>query len=129
MEEVPAHVHSRPIVSDVLSRNTSTDPCRRFGRNLFQCYSTAPRRLVEIIDRTSCARQHWGVRDRVEDLILSLDLSVVAYIYIVASADYGDLSRPSYSSWPAYAYSGDLQGPFIWLPYLDRARVPVVRYP
>ncbi|KAI5680818.1 hypothetical protein M9H77_02045 [Catharanthus roseus] len=26
--------------------------CRRFGRNIFQCYSTAPRRLVEIIDRT-----------------------------------------------------------------------------
>ncbi|KAI5653505.1 hypothetical protein M9H77_30692 [Catharanthus roseus] len=68
MEKVPAHVHPGPIVPDVLSRQHEhrssliwsgdhktcyTDlQCRRFGRNLFQCYSTAPRRLVEIIDRT-----------------------------------------------------------------------------
>ncbi|KAI5655233.1 hypothetical protein M9H77_32420 [Catharanthus roseus] len=67
MEEVPAHVHPGPIVTDVLSKQHEhksgliwsgdretcyTDlQCRRFGRNLFQCYSTAPRRLVEIIDR------------------------------------------------------------------------------
>ncbi|KAI5657118.1 hypothetical protein M9H77_25911 [Catharanthus roseus] len=65
MEEVPSHVHSRPIVPDVLSRqhehrsgliwngNHKTCyidlQCRRFGR---KCYSMAPRRLVEIIDRT-----------------------------------------------------------------------------
>ncbi|KAI5678869.1 hypothetical protein M9H77_09819 [Catharanthus roseus] len=61
MEEVPAHVHPGPIVTDVLSRQhehrsgliwsgdretCSTDlQCRCFGRNLFQCYSAAPRRL------------------------------------------------------------------------------------
>ncbi|KAI5681445.1 hypothetical protein M9H77_02673 [Catharanthus roseus] len=58
MEEVPAHVHPGPIVPDVLSRQHEhrsgliwsrdhetyyTDlQCRRFGRNLFQCYSMAP---------------------------------------------------------------------------------------
>ncbi|KAI5675972.1 hypothetical protein M9H77_06922 [Catharanthus roseus] len=68
MEEVPAHVHPGSIVTDVLSRQHEhrsgliwsgdwetcyTDlQCRRFGRNLFQCYSAAPCRLVEIIDRT-----------------------------------------------------------------------------
>ncbi|KAI5662175.1 hypothetical protein M9H77_21498 [Catharanthus roseus] len=68
MEEVPAHVHPGPIVTDVLSRQHKhissliwsgdwetcyTDlQCRRFGRNLFQCYSAAPRRLVKIIDGT-----------------------------------------------------------------------------
>ncbi|KAI5668540.1 hypothetical protein M9H77_18393 [Catharanthus roseus] len=61
MEEVPAHVHPGPIVTDVLSRQHEhrsgliwsgdretcyTDlQCRRFGHNLFQCYSAAPRRL------------------------------------------------------------------------------------
>ncbi|KAI5673058.1 hypothetical protein M9H77_13422 [Catharanthus roseus] len=61
MEEVSAHVHLGPIVPDVLTRQHEhrsgliwsgdhktcfTDlQCRRFGRNLFQCYSTAPRRL------------------------------------------------------------------------------------
>ncbi|KAI5657628.1 hypothetical protein M9H77_26421 [Catharanthus roseus] len=61
-------MHPGPVVTDVLSRQHEhrsdliwsrdretcyTDlPCRRFGRNLFQCYSAAPRRLVEIIDRT-----------------------------------------------------------------------------
>ncbi|KAI5680476.1 hypothetical protein M9H77_01703 [Catharanthus roseus] len=58
MEEVPAHVHPGPIVPDVLSRqhehrfgliwSGDHETCytdlqyRRFGRNLFQCYSTAP---------------------------------------------------------------------------------------
>ncbi|KAI5654278.1 hypothetical protein M9H77_31465 [Catharanthus roseus] len=62
MEEVPGHVHSGPIVTDVLSRQYEhrsgfiwsgdretcyTDlQCRRFGCNLFQCYSAAPRRLT-----------------------------------------------------------------------------------
>ncbi|KAI5673246.1 hypothetical protein M9H77_13610 [Catharanthus roseus] len=61
MEEVPAHVHPGAIVPDVLSRQHEhrsslilsgdretcyTDlQCRRFRRNLFQCYSTTPRRL------------------------------------------------------------------------------------
>ncbi|KAI5661888.1 hypothetical protein M9H77_21211 [Catharanthus roseus] len=61
MEEVPAHVHPGPIVTNVLSRQHKhrsgliwsgdretcyTDlQCRRFGRNLFQCYSAASRRL------------------------------------------------------------------------------------
>ncbi|KAI5664408.1 hypothetical protein M9H77_23731 [Catharanthus roseus] len=68
MEEVPAHVHSGPIVPYVLSRQHQyrsgliwcgdhetcyTDlQCRRFGRNLFQCYSTAPRRLIWAWSRT-----------------------------------------------------------------------------
>ncbi|KAI5681964.1 hypothetical protein M9H77_03192 [Catharanthus roseus] len=59
---------SGPIVTNVLSRQHehrsgliwSRDretyyidfQCRHFGRNLFQCYSAAPRRFVEIIDRT-----------------------------------------------------------------------------
>ncbi|KAI5658060.1 hypothetical protein M9H77_26853 [Catharanthus roseus] len=59
MEEIPAHVHSGPIVPDVLIKQHEhrsvliwsgdhetcfTDlQCRRFGRSLFQCYSTAPR--------------------------------------------------------------------------------------
>ncbi|KAI5659565.1 hypothetical protein M9H77_28358 [Catharanthus roseus] len=59
MEEVPAHVHPGPTVPDVLTRQHehrsgliwSGDretcfidlQCRHFGRNLFQCYSTAPR--------------------------------------------------------------------------------------
>ncbi|KAI5663041.1 hypothetical protein M9H77_22364 [Catharanthus roseus] len=61
MEEVPAHVHPGPIVTDVLSRQNEhrsgliwsgdretcyTDlQCRRFSCNLFQYYSAAPRRL------------------------------------------------------------------------------------
>ncbi|KAI5640971.1 hypothetical protein M9H77_00391 [Catharanthus roseus] len=68
MEEVLAHVHPDPIVPDVLTRQYKhrsglmwsrdremciTDlQCRCFGRNLFQSYSTAPCRLVDIIDRT-----------------------------------------------------------------------------
>ncbi|KAI5674191.1 hypothetical protein M9H77_14555 [Catharanthus roseus] len=62
MEEVPAHVHPRSIIPDVLSRQHEhrsgliwsgdretcyTDlQCRRFGPNPFQCYSTAPRILI-----------------------------------------------------------------------------------
>ncbi|KAI5647846.1 hypothetical protein M9H77_33851 [Catharanthus roseus] len=114
MEEVSVHMHPGPIVPD----------CRRFGQNLFQYYSTAPRRLVDIIDRTGCARHHWGVHDILGSLSLSTDLGVVAYTCIAASTDYGDSGRPSCSSWPAYVYSGDLQGPLIWLPYYDRPLVP-----
>ncbi|KAI5661856.1 hypothetical protein M9H77_21179 [Catharanthus roseus] len=63
MGEVLAHVHPGPIVPDVLPRQHEhrfgliwsgdhetcyTDlQCRRFGRNLFHCYSTAPHRLVK----------------------------------------------------------------------------------
>ncbi|KAI5682328.1 hypothetical protein M9H77_03556 [Catharanthus roseus] len=62
MEKVPAHVHPGPIVPDVLTRQHehrsrliwSGDhetcfnnlQCRHFGRNLFQSYGTAPRRLI-----------------------------------------------------------------------------------
>ncbi|KAI5657296.1 hypothetical protein M9H77_26089 [Catharanthus roseus] len=62
MEEVLAHVHPGPILPHVLSRQHehrsgliwSGDhetcfidfQCRRFGLNLFQCYSTAPRRQL-----------------------------------------------------------------------------------
>ncbi|KAI5662816.1 hypothetical protein M9H77_22139 [Catharanthus roseus] len=61
MEEVLVHVHPGPVVPDVLSRQHEhkscliwsgdhemcyTDlQCRHFGRNLFQCYGTVPRRL------------------------------------------------------------------------------------
>ncbi|KAI5670590.1 hypothetical protein M9H77_10954 [Catharanthus roseus] len=64
MEEVPANVHPGPIVTDVLSRQHEhrsgliwsgdqetcyTDlQCRHFGRNLFQCYSAAHRRLFSL---------------------------------------------------------------------------------
>ncbi|KAI5673664.1 hypothetical protein M9H77_14028 [Catharanthus roseus] len=173
MEEVLAHVHPGPIVPDVLSRQHEhrsdliwngdhetcyTDlQCRRFGRNLFQCYSTAPCRLVEIIiDRTGHfsgykvkkeSLEAWILRaftgsETYDDLILhargfiflligghmlpdfsgnfvhavvhgsiggcttdwgglslSTDLGMIAYIYIAASADYGDSDRPSCSSW------------------------------
>ncbi|KAI5657170.1 hypothetical protein M9H77_25963 [Catharanthus roseus] len=127
MEEVPAQVHPEPIVPDVLSRQHehrseliwSGDhetcyidfQCRRFGRNLFQYYSTTPRSLVELIDGIglgesldmvtlgSCARQLWGVHDRLGGLSLTTDLGVVAYTCIAASADYGYLGRPSCSSW------------------------------
>ncbi|KAI5648873.1 hypothetical protein M9H77_34878 [Catharanthus roseus] len=72
MEEVPLHVHLDPIVYDVLTREHdhrfgliwSGDramaiidiQCRRFGRNLFQAYSGAPCRLIDIIDRTGILR-------------------------------------------------------------------------
>ncbi|KAI5677738.1 hypothetical protein M9H77_08688 [Catharanthus roseus] len=82
MEEVPAHVHPGPIVTNVLSRQHEhrsgliwsgdretcyTDlQCRRFGRNLFQCYSAAPRRLDSEISRdaygpyfTGTIRKSW----------------------------------------------------------------------
>ncbi|KAI5656496.1 hypothetical protein M9H77_25289 [Catharanthus roseus] len=112
MEEAPAHVHPGPIVTDVLSRQHEhrsgliwsgdretcyTDlQCRRFSRNLFQYYSAAPHRLIEIIDGTvkkepleawilraftgseteddlilrarSCALRLWEVHDRLEGL-------------------------------------------------------------
>ncbi|KAI5682388.1 hypothetical protein M9H77_03616 [Catharanthus roseus] len=44
-----------------------------------------------------CARQE--VHDRLGGLSVSLDLGVVAYTYIAASADDGDSGRPSCSSW------------------------------
>ncbi|KAI5678444.1 hypothetical protein M9H77_09394 [Catharanthus roseus] len=66
MEEVPAHVQPGTIVPDVLSRHGDHETCyidlqcRRFGQNLFQCYSTAPHRLVEIIDKTGVnPKQYW----------------------------------------------------------------------
>ncbi|KAI5675914.1 hypothetical protein M9H77_06864 [Catharanthus roseus] len=110
MEEVPVHVHLGPIVTDVLSRQHEhrlgliwsgdretcyTDlQCRRFGRNLFQCYSAAPHRLplfrlkseegtIQSMDSESvhqfrdrrrsnpahfCARRLWEVHDRLEGL-------------------------------------------------------------
>ncbi|KAI5682937.1 hypothetical protein M9H77_04165 [Catharanthus roseus] len=62
MEEVSAHVHPGPIVPDVLTRKYehrsgliwsgdyetcfTNRQCKCFGRNLFQCYSTAPRRQL-----------------------------------------------------------------------------------
>ncbi|KAI5671964.1 hypothetical protein M9H77_12328 [Catharanthus roseus] len=51
MEEVPVHVSGLIWIGDRETCYTDLQ-CRRFGCNLFQCYSSAPRRLVEIIDRT-----------------------------------------------------------------------------
>ncbi|KAI5656672.1 hypothetical protein M9H77_25465 [Catharanthus roseus] len=73
MEEVTAHVHPGPIVPDVLSRqhehrsgliwSGDHEMCytnlqyRRFGQNLFHCYSAAPRSVhtkqywIELIER------------------------------------------------------------------------------
>ncbi|KAI5670471.1 hypothetical protein M9H77_10835 [Catharanthus roseus] len=46
MEEVPANVHSGLIIRFDLEWDRETCytdlQCRRFGRNLFQCYSAAP---------------------------------------------------------------------------------------
>ncbi|KAI5683763.1 hypothetical protein M9H77_04991 [Catharanthus roseus] len=105
MEEVLAHVHPGPIVSDVLSRQHKhrsgliwsgdretcyTDlKCRRFGRNLFQCYSAAP--LVH--------RSFGGCMTDWKGFGVSSDMGVVAYTYIAALADEGDYGRPSCSSW------------------------------
>ncbi|KAI5667392.1 hypothetical protein M9H77_17245 [Catharanthus roseus] len=74
IEEVPAHVHPGPIVLDVLTRqhehrseliwSGDHEMCftdlqfRCFGRNLFQCYSTAPRRLLRENDHTYWGTQH-----------------------------------------------------------------------
>ncbi|KAI5662621.1 hypothetical protein M9H77_21944 [Catharanthus roseus] len=122
MEEVPGHVHSGPIVSDVLTRQYEhqsgfiwsgdhetcfTDlQCRRFGHNLFQYYSTAPR---------SCAQQLWGCTTDRGSLSHSTDLGVVAYTCIAASADDGCSCRPSCSS--GYYM-------IVWLPYHDHCLVP-----
>ncbi|KAI5683592.1 hypothetical protein M9H77_04820 [Catharanthus roseus] len=124
MEEVPAHVHPDPLSLMSYLDSTSTDPCRRFGRNLFQCYSAAPRRLVEIIDRTAVHNGFGRCTTDWKGLGVSSDMGVVAYTYIAASADNGDYCRPSCSSWPAYAHSGYIQRPFMWLPYYDRPLVP-----
>ncbi|KAI5653826.1 hypothetical protein M9H77_31013 [Catharanthus roseus] len=51
MEEVLIHVHPGSIIPDVLTRQYE-HRSGRFGRNLFQCYSTALHSLVDLIDRT-----------------------------------------------------------------------------
>ncbi|KAI5656648.1 hypothetical protein M9H77_25441 [Catharanthus roseus] len=123
MEEVPAHMHPGPIVPDVLMRQHEqrseliwsgdhktcfTDlPCRRFGRNLFQCYSTVPRRLL-------CAAALGCTTDK-GSLTHSIGLGGVAYPCIAASADDGCSGRPSCSTW---CYM------FVWLPYHDHGLVP-----
>ncbi|KAI5661598.1 hypothetical protein M9H77_20921 [Catharanthus roseus] len=105
MEEVPAHVHSGPIVPDILSRQHEhrsgliwsgdhemcfTDlQCRRFGHNLF----SATVRLPAVV--------HGNFGGRTTDrgsLSLSTDLGVVMYTCITALADYGCSGRPSCSS-------------------------------
>ncbi|KAI5672751.1 hypothetical protein M9H77_13115 [Catharanthus roseus] len=74
MEEVPVHVHQGPIVPDILTRqhehrsgliwSGDHETCftdlqyRRFGRNLFQCYNTAPCRLLRGDDHTYWSTQH-----------------------------------------------------------------------
>ncbi|KAI5671601.1 hypothetical protein M9H77_11965 [Catharanthus roseus] len=147
MEEVPAHVYPGPIVLDVLSRQHEhrscliwsrdhgtccTDlQCRRFGRNLFQCYSTAPRRLVEIIDRTGSIG---GCTTDLGSLSLSTNLGVVAYTYIANPlASLGAIWCTSFdcSQLPMHTlvtYRDQLNfmpsDQFIWLSYLDCALVP-----
>ncbi|KAI5677007.1 hypothetical protein M9H77_07957 [Catharanthus roseus] len=117
MEEVLAHVHPGPIVHDVLTRQHEhrsgliwsvdhetcfTDlQCRRFSRNLFQCYSTAPRRLL----RTwffYIAVVHGSFRGCTTNrgsLNHSTGLGVVVYPCIAASTDDGCSGRPFCSTW------------------------------
>ncbi|KAI5658711.1 hypothetical protein M9H77_27504 [Catharanthus roseus] len=87
MEEVPAHVHPGPIVPDILTRQhehrsgliwsgdhetcITNLQCRRFGRNLFQSYSTAPCRECTTDRGSPCP---------------SSDLGLVAYSCIAALA-------------------------------------------
>ncbi|KAI5674055.1 hypothetical protein M9H77_14419 [Catharanthus roseus] len=86
MEEVPEHNEHRSGLIWSGDRETCyTDlQCRRFGRNLFQSYSTAPRRLplfriqgeegtIGSMDPESvhrCARRLWEVHDRLGALVL-----------------------------------------------------------
>ncbi|KAI5652785.1 hypothetical protein M9H77_29972 [Catharanthus roseus] len=107
MEEVPAHVHSGPIVPDVLTRqhehkfgliwggdretSITNLQCRRFGINLFRAYNRAPCKLIDIIDRTGLGRTsvHGSFRGCTTDRgspSPTLDLGLVKYFYIAASA-------------------------------------------
>ncbi|KAI5658876.1 hypothetical protein M9H77_27669 [Catharanthus roseus] len=108
MEEVPAHVHPGPIVPYVLSRQHKhqfgliwsgdhktcyTDlQCRRFRRNIFQCYSTTPRRQL-------CTAALGGARQIGGALVL-VQICMVAYICIAASADYLLLLLALYGAHP-----------------------------
>ncbi|KAI5677894.1 hypothetical protein M9H77_08844 [Catharanthus roseus] len=74
MEKVSAHVHPGPLVPNVLTRQHKhrsgviwsedhetciTDiQCRHFDRNLFQAYSTAHHRLIDIIDSTRLGKSY-----------------------------------------------------------------------
>ncbi|KAI5654069.1 hypothetical protein M9H77_31256 [Catharanthus roseus] len=86
MEEVLVHMHPGPIVPDVLSRQHEhrsslicsgdhetcyTDlQCRRFGRNLFQCYNTAPHRLMKKEPLESWILRAFTGSETDDDLIL-----------------------------------------------------------
>ncbi|KAI5648959.1 hypothetical protein M9H77_34964 [Catharanthus roseus] len=126
MEEVLAHVHPGPIVPDVLSRQYEhrsgliwngdhetcyTDlQCRHFGRNLFQCYSTAPRRLAVVHGSIGGCTTNWG------GLSLSTDLDVIQ----------ADPLAPLGAIWCILFDCSQLPTHtlFIWLPYYDRPLFP-----
>ncbi|KAI5673987.1 hypothetical protein M9H77_14351 [Catharanthus roseus] len=137
MEEVPAHrEHRSGLIRSGGHKTCFTDlQCRRFGHNLFQCYSTAPDTDDDLILSArgfiflligghmlpyfsgNSAVVHGSFGERTTDrgsLSLVTDLGVIAYTYIATSADYGCSGRPTCSSWRYI---------FIWLSYLDRALV------
>ncbi|KAI5656831.1 hypothetical protein M9H77_25624 [Catharanthus roseus] len=148
MEEVPAHMHPEPIVSDVLSRQHEhrsgliwtfwAEPILvlQYGSPHFFGYKVKNEPLEAWILRAFIGSEtdddlilrtrefiflligghmlpnfsgnlvHAVVHGSIEGcttdwggLSLSTDLGVVVYIYIEASADYGDSGRPSCSSW------------------------------
>ncbi|KAI5673720.1 hypothetical protein M9H77_14084 [Catharanthus roseus] len=102
MEEVPAHVHPDLTVLDILTRQhehrsgliwsgdhetcISDLQCRRFGRNLFQAYSTAP-------------HSFGGCTTDRGSLSSTSDLGLVAYSCIATSATPACSARPSCSTW------------------------------
>ncbi|KAI5681115.1 hypothetical protein M9H77_02342 [Catharanthus roseus] len=140
MEEVPGHVHPGPIVLDVLSRQHEhrsgliwsgdhetcfTDlQCRRFGRNLFQCYNTAPRRLMELIDRTGFG----GCTTDRGSLSLSTDLGVADPLALLGAIWYTSFDCSQLPTHTLVTYRDQLDfmpsNQFVWLPYLNRALLP-----
>ncbi|KAI5652377.1 hypothetical protein M9H77_29564 [Catharanthus roseus] len=126
MEEVPAHVHPDPIVPDVLTRQHKhgfgliwsgdyemciTDlQCRRFYRNLFQAYSTAPCSFRGCMtDRGSPSPASY--------------LGLVAHCCIAASATPTCSLAPFSAMWCALFNCSQLPTHFVWLPYHDRGLV------
>ncbi|KAI5658173.1 hypothetical protein M9H77_26966 [Catharanthus roseus] len=142
MEEVPAHAHPGPIVGDVLTRQHKyrsrliwsgdcetciTDlQCRRFGRSLFQAYSTTPRHMLPdmsdsfihiryinlLEDFDAIDTYNWGscvlgfrgcMTDRGSSSATS-NLGLVTYSCIMSSARSACSSRPSCSTWYYVVY-------------------------
>ncbi|KAI5649068.1 hypothetical protein M9H77_35073 [Catharanthus roseus] len=139
MEEVLAHVHPGPIVPDVLTRDHehrsgliwSGDhetcfaglQCRRFCRNLFQCYSTATRRLVVVYGSFRRCTTDRGSLSHITNLGMVMYPCIAASTYDRCQDDpltpLGAIWCTSFdcSQLPTHTL-------FVWLPYYDRALVP-----